>query len=92
MGCLANGRGEAALFLAEHGARLNLEGAAGVGRLDVVMSFFNEDGSLNAKATKKQMQSAFLYACGWGHQDVVEFLLERGVDLSAHGDDSQTAR
>ena len=36
MGALANGRPEAAAYLAERGARLNLEAAAGVGRLDVV--------------------------------------------------------
>jgi hypothetical protein len=33
VGCLHNGRGEAAELLAKHGARLDLEGAAGVGRL-----------------------------------------------------------
>ena len=38
--CLHNGRGEAAEFFAKRGARLDLEGAAGVGRLDVVKSFF----------------------------------------------------
>lgn len=44
-GCLANGRKEAAEFLASRGARMDLEGAAGVGRLDVVKSFFNDNGS-----------------------------------------------
>ncbi len=34
--CLANGRAQAAEFLATRGAHLDLEGAAGVGRLDVV--------------------------------------------------------
>src|SRR5262249_35734802 len=33
--CLANGRGRAAEFIAARGAKLDLEGAAGVGRLDV---------------------------------------------------------
>ena len=42
---LHNGRGEAAELFAKHGARLDLEGAAGVGRLDVVKSFFKYDGS-----------------------------------------------
>ena len=51
-GCLANGRGEAAVFLADRGARLDLEGAAGVGRLDVVKRFFNADGSLKGKTTR----------------------------------------
>jgi hypothetical protein len=35
-GCLANGRPAAAEYLAAHGARLDLDGAAGLGRLDVV--------------------------------------------------------
>jgi len=45
LGALANGRPEAAAYLAERGARLNLEAAAGVGRRNVVKSFFKHDGS-----------------------------------------------
>jgi ankyrin repeat protein len=88
--CLANGRGEAAQYLADHGARLDLEGAAGIGRLDVIKRFFNEDGSLNGKTTKKQLQSAFQHACAWGQLNVVEFLLDKGVDLIGHEGDGQT--
>lgn len=44
--CLANGRPEAADYLAQRGALLDLEAAAGVGRLDVVSSFLSPDGSL----------------------------------------------
>ncbi len=91
MACLDNGRGEAAVYLAERGARLSLEAAAGVGRLDVVKSFFEEDGRLKGKTTKKQAQLAFLYACGWGRNNVVEFLLDKGVNLKGHGGDGQTA-
>jgi len=80
---LHNGRAEAAEFLAQHGARLDLEGAAGVGRLDVVESFFNADGSLKADATKAQMEAGFLWACEYGRNNVVEFLMEKGVDLRA---------
>src|SRR5438093_4660263 len=53
---LHNGRGEAAAHLARRGARLDLEGAAGVGRLEVVKSFFREDGSLKPDVTKAQME------------------------------------
>ena len=91
LAALDNGRGEAAVYLAERGAKLNLQSAAGVGRLDVVKTYFNEDGSRKHSATKKQVQSAFLYASGWGRNDVVEFLLHRGVDLNDGGNDGQTA-
>jgi ankyrin repeat protein len=83
IGCLANGRGAAAAFLASRGAHLDLEGAAGVGRLDVVKSFFNPDGSLKPDATREQMRDGFAWACEYGHSSVVSYLLERGVDLDA---------
>lgn len=82
-GCLANGRGEAAAFLAERGARLDLEGAAGVGRLDVVRTFFDEKGSLKDSATPEQLRSAFAWACQFGRTEVVEFLLRSGFELDA---------
>lgn len=80
---LANGRGDAAEFLAARGAKLDLEAAAGVGRLDVVQSFFNQDGSLRATATRKQMLSGFAWACEFGQTHVVEFLLQKGVAVDA---------
>jgi ankyrin repeat protein len=80
---LHNGRGEAAEFLAERGARLDLEGAAGVGRLDVVESFFNDAGSLKASATRAQMNAGFLWACEYGRTVVVGFLIKKGADLRA---------
>jgi hypothetical protein len=89
-GALANGRGEAAVFLAERGARLDLEAAAGVGRLDAVERFFNADGSLKRKTTRKQLRSALRHACAWGRLNVVQFLLDKGVELSGHGGDGQS--
>ncbi len=80
-GCLANGRGEAAVFLASRGAPLDLEGAAGVGRLDLVKSFFNQDGSLKPSAASEQMKRGFNWACEYGRTHVVEFLLDRGVQV-----------
>jgi ankyrin repeat protein len=75
---LRNGRPEAAEFLAERGARLDLEGAAGLGWLPVVESFFN-----NASATQAQMNAGFQWACEYGRTSVAGFLLQKGADLSA---------
>lgn len=75
--CLANGAGDAAEYLASRGAPLNLDSAAGVGRLDVVKTFFNNDASLKPGATTEQLKSGFMYACGRGKTDVVEFLLQK---------------
>ena len=82
-GCLHNGRGEAAEFFANRGARLDLEGAAGVGRLDVVKSFFNEDGSLKPPATPAQLKDGFAWACEFGRTSVVDFLLQKGLEVDA---------
>ncbi len=85
---LHNGRGDAAAFLAGKGARLDLEGAAGAGRLDIVKDFFNRDGTLKAGATRQQMKLGFVWACEYGHTGVVAFLLRQGVDVAAtpHGE------
>jgi ankyrin repeat protein len=80
---LRNGRGDAAEFLAQRGAHLDLETAAGVGRFDLVNSFFDEHGNLKANATKAQMELGFVWACEYGRNEVVDFLLKKGIDLSA---------
>ena len=90
-GCLWNGRGRAATYLASRGALLNLETAAGTGGMDVVASFFDETGTLQPSATKTQLQRGFLWASEYGHQDVVEFLLERGADLRDQAGTSEAA-
>ena len=80
---LHNGRPEAAAFLARCGARLDLEGAAGVGRLDIVKGFFKKDGALKVNATKAQMESGFMWACQYGRISVVAFLLANGMRVGA---------
>lgn len=94
--CLANGRVRAAEFLASRGARLDLEGAAGLGRFDVVKSFFPDagtraTGASPANATNTQMERAFLWACEYGRNNVVDFLLGRGVPVQTQADTGQTA-
>jgi hypothetical protein len=66
-------------LLAGKGARLDLEGAAGVGALDTVKAFFAEDGKVRASATEKQLADGFGWACEFGRLDVVEYLLQHGV-------------
>jgi hypothetical protein len=82
--CLGNGQPEAAEFLAGKGARLDLAGAAGLGRLEAVRTLFEE-------APAEQTRDAILYASAYGRNSVAEFLLEKGVDLAAHRADGQTA-
>jgi hypothetical protein len=79
-GCLSNGRPEAAHYLSGRGAHLDLEGAAGVGRLDVVESFFDADGRLEKGATRNQLGAALNWASEYGHSTVVEYLMDHGAD------------
>jgi hypothetical protein len=89
--CVANGRPKAAQFLASRGARLDLTGAAALGQLDAVKSFFAEDGGLQAGATQEQLREGFLYSCAYGRNNVAGFLLERGMDTATRNCDGQTA-
>lgn len=85
-GCLHNGRPEAADFLMRHGALLDLEGAAGTGRLDVVQTFFDEDGHLKDSATIRKMNYGFIWACEFGHTAVIDFLISKGLDVNVEVD------
>jgi len=89
--CFANGRPRAAEFLAARGAQLDLESAAGLGRIDLVETLFHSDGSLKAPATKKQLQKGFLWGCMYGRESVVAFLLEHRADLQDRADSGATA-
>ncbi len=77
--CLHNGRGAAAEFLAARGGTLDLEAAAGVGRLDLVERWFAADGGLKPPATRDQMADGFAWACEYGRTSVVAYLLDRGI-------------
>ncbi len=92
--CLANGRPKAAEFLAGRGAPLDLPGAAGLGRLDIVKNFFDEEGRSKSNVTNgqlnDQLNEGFLFACGNGRNSVVEFLLEKGVDPAVKRGGGQT--
>ncbi len=74
--CLANGRPIPARFLAERGAHLDFENAAGTGRLDRVKE-------LVATTADEKLGKGFVWACAYGHNEVVSFLLDYGVDPAA---------
>jgi ankyrin repeat protein len=89
-GCLANGQHQAAEYLAGRGAPLDLAGAAGIGRVDALARFVSDQGRLRGGATRAELLEGFSFACGYGHAETVEFLLQRGVDvdvrMKGHGD------
>lgn len=87
--CLHNGRGQAAEFLAARGARIDLEGAAGIGRLDLVKDWF-DDAGLKPDAAREQLTGAFTFACEFGRKEVVEFLLEHGLTAQTRLRDGAT--
>lgn len=72
--CLRNGRGHAAEYLAEHGAALDLEGAAGVGRIDLMEGL---------PLDPEQMRYGFAWACEFGRTEAAEWLLDHGLAIDA---------
>ncbi len=89
--CLANGRAQAAEFLATRGAHLDLEGAAGLGYVDAVKKYFDDSGALRPTATSIQMERGFLWASEFGRNNVVRFLLQQGASINAQANTGQTA-
>ena len=88
--CLANGRLGSARFLAERGAPVDFVSAAALDRIEEVQKQFDPDGNRKPGVSQELIQEAFRYACGYGANRVVEFLLARGVDLSEQSGDGQT--
>jgi hypothetical protein len=88
--CLANGQPQAAAYLASRGAALDLPGAAGLDRVDVLERFVAEDGQLTAGATPEQVKTAFGLAAAYGREGAVTFFLDRripvDVELRGHGE------
>jgi len=83
--CLANGQPGAAAYLADRGAPLDLASAAGLGRLDAVRGYVGEN-----RAASPEVIEGYALACTYGRADVVEFLLDHGVEadveLRVNGD------
>jgi len=85
--CLVNGCPEAAAHLVTRGAPLDLVGAAGIGRLDLVEAFLS-DGKTSATAHGAAMAMAAWY----GQREVIARMLDLGVDAGARrASDGQTA-
>jgi ankyrin repeat protein len=86
MVALRTGNPAAARFLADLGAHLDIENAAAP--RCAPGPTFDESGT--PRPNPKQVESAFLYACGYGSRAAAEFLLDRGVDPAVRNDDGQT--
>lgn len=83
----------AAAKLIDRGATCNLMIAAGVGRLDLVQSYFDQEGKLKKNAgalpgwpkprtPKSCIDSAFGMACRNGQMDTARWLLEKGPNIN----------
>jgi hypothetical protein len=79
--CHANGRPAAASVLAPRADALDLEAAAGLGRLDLVERFIAPDGAPIPPSTLTQRDDGFSWACEYGRTAVVRFLLDRGMPV-----------
>lgn len=85
-------------LLLERGAKVqNLRTAAGLGRTDLIESYFNPDGTLKpqagkidwpfgAKSWSQEQQgivnNAFVFACMHGHIDAARLLLDKGAEIN----------
>jgi hypothetical protein len=83
LGCLANGQPHAAEHLADRGAPVDLVAAAGLGRLDRVRALVKSSGAGDAVPTRERLLEAFSFAVAYGRLDVVEFLLQSGIEVDA---------
>ncbi len=77
---------ESVQALLECGARImNVEIAAGLGELELVERFVDKGG-----ISSRELEEAFWCACKYGHTEVAECLLKRGVDIDAKGGANNT--
>jgi ankyrin repeat protein len=94
IGALYYGEQEAAAFLVERGARVDLVAAAGLGRIDLMARFIGADGALAPDARSlvhySQKRSppvapsailslALVHAAMGGHRDAAGWLIDRGA-------------
>jgi hypothetical protein len=87
-GCLANGRPQAAAYLASRGAPFDIVDAGGVGRVDVLAAGFDSDGRIRTPATEAEMFGALVAAAFASRHEAVRFLLDRGIPVDAQASHS----
>ncbi len=88
---LANGRLRAAEFLSQRGAPVDLEAAAGLGLIHKVQGFFDANRNLILPATRAQMERGLLWACEYGRNAVVQFLISCGANIHTDAGTGMTA-
>lgn len=86
LACLHNGRYEPIRYLAYKGATVDLEGAGGLGDLEKVKSYFNPSGELIDAALQTSRDGCLIWACLLGHQPIVEYLIDTGLDVNIKWD------
>jgi len=83
--CLANGRALAAEFLADRleaaDRAVDFVSACGLGRLASVERHIAEKGNLKPGVTDAELQEGFRFACQFGRDAMVSFLLARGAAI-----------
>ena len=77
---------ESVQALLKCGARIaNVEIAAGLGEFELVEKFVDGGG-----VSRRELEESFWSACKYGHTEVAECLLKRGVDIDAKGGANNT--
>jgi ankyrin repeat protein len=102
MTALAFGYAEAAETLARRGARVdNVLAAAALGRVDLVRRLVADGGAVGPSLVglywlrlsgdaNSHVERAFVWACAFGRTEVVELLLDHGVDPAVTDADAMT--
>lgn len=86
LACLHNGRTEPLAYLAQKGAAIELEGAGGVGDLEIVKRHFTPEGRLIDGSLTVKRDGCWIWACECGHVDIVNYLLETGINVATEWD------
>jgi ankyrin repeat protein len=83
--CMANGQPKAAEFLAARGAPIDMEEAAGLGRLDLVKTYLGAPASVS----QEQMAASLRWAVYRLNVELVDLLLQHGAPVNGALDVAQ---